>query len=57
MLHIRTDDKVARLTLQSMGRTARSGKIRRSDMNQLVEALSDAPRLRVMVGKQGDGDF
>ena len=51
VLHVRADDKVARLTLQSFGRTARAGKIRRSDMNRLVEALADAPRLRVMVGK------
>ena len=50
VLHVRPDDRVARLTLESAGRLARMGKIQRSDMNQLVDALSTAPRLRVMVG-------
>ena len=54
VLHVRADETVARLTLRSFGRTARAGKIRRADMNRLIEALADAPRLRVMVGKADD---
>lgn len=50
-LHLRTDDKFTRLTLESGGRLARAGKIHRSDMNALIEALADAARLKVMVGK------
>jgi len=51
-LHVRTDDRVARLTLEAHGRMTKAGKIARGDVNALVEALSDAPRLRVMVGKK-----
>ena len=51
-LHVRTDDRVARLTLEAQGRMTKAGKIARGDVNALVEALSDAPRLRVMVGKK-----
>jgi len=50
-LHVRTDDRVARLTLEAQGRMTKAGKIGRSDVNALLDALSDAPRLRVMVGK------
>ena len=51
-LHVRTDDRVARLSLEAQGRMTKAGKIARADVNALVEALSDAPRLRVMVGKK-----
>lgn len=51
-LHVRTDDRVARLTLEAHGRMTKAGKVARGDVNALVEALSDAPRLRVMVGKK-----
>jgi len=51
VLHVATDAKVARLTLQSMGRAARCGKIHRNEVSQLIDALSDAPKLRVEVRK------
>ena len=51
-LHVRTDDRIARLTLESHGRMTKAGKIARSKINALVDALSDAPRLRVTVGKK-----
>ena len=51
-LHLRTDDRVARLSLEAQGRVTKAGKIARGDVNALLEALSDAPRLRVMVGKK-----
>jgi len=51
VLHVATDAKVARLTLQSLGRAARCGKIHRADVSQLIDVLSDAPKLRVEVRK------
>ena len=51
VLHLRTDGLYVRITLESGGRLARAGKIHRTDMDQLIQALEDAPRLRVMVGK------
>jgi hypothetical protein len=56
VLHLRTDAKYARLTLESHGRLARAGKIHRQDMNTLIQALADAPRLRVAVGRADDAD-
>lgn len=50
VLHLRTDDRYARITLESGGRLARAGKIHRHDMDKLIQSLADAPRLRVMVG-------
>ncbi len=47
VLHLRTDEKFTRLTLESGGRLARAGKINRSDTPRLVEALSTAQRLKV----------
>ncbi|MEM6460097.1 MAG: hypothetical protein AAF710_11980 [Planctomycetota bacterium] len=49
-LHLRTDGRVARLTLESAGRLARAGKVHRADLDALIHALADAPRLRVVVG-------
>jgi len=49
VLHISTQGKIARLTLESYGRMARCGKVHRNDVAQLVGALADAPRLRVEV--------
>ncbi len=51
LLHVATDAKVARLTLQSMGRAARCGKVHRAELPRLIDALSDAPKLRVEVRK------
>ncbi|MEM9420708.1 MAG: hypothetical protein AAGA25_16905 [Planctomycetota bacterium] len=51
VLHLRTDGKYVRITLESGGRLARAGKIHRPDMDKLIQALEDAPRLKVMVGK------
>lgn len=51
ILHLRTDGKYVRITLESGGRLARAGKIHRGDMDKLIQALEDAPRLKVMVGK------
>lgn len=55
VLHLRTDAKFTRLTLESHGRLARAGKILRSEMDRLIQSLADAPRLRVMVSKNVDG--
>lgn len=52
ILHLRTDDRYARITLESGGRLARAGKIHRHDMDKLIQALANAPRLRVMVGHE-----
>ncbi|MEM7624001.1 MAG: hypothetical protein AAF333_00070 [Planctomycetota bacterium] len=54
VLHLRTDEKFTRLTLESHGRLARAGKIHRGDMDRLIQALADAPRLRVMVSKSAE---
>lgn len=51
ILHLRTDGLYVRITLESGGRLARAGKIHRTDMDKLIQALEDAPRLKVMVGK------
>ena len=51
-LHVRTDDRFARLTLESHGRLTKTGKICRDRVNELVDALADAPRLRVTLGKK-----
>ncbi len=51
VLHIRPEDRVVRLVLQSGGRLAKSGKVPRADMGRLVEALSKAPRLRLIMGQ------
>ncbi len=51
ILHLRTDGLYVRITLESGGRLARAGKIHRSDMDQLIQALEQAPRLKVVVGK------
>ncbi len=48
-LHLRTDEKFVQLTLESHGRMVHAGKIHRGDMNPLIQALADAPRLKVMV--------
>lgn len=56
ILHLRTDDRYARITLESGGRLARAGKIHRHDMDKLIQALADAPRLRVMVGHESSKD-
>jgi len=52
VLHLRTDERHVRLTLESNGRLARAGKIQRQDMDKLIQALADAPRLRVTVGQR-----
>jgi hypothetical protein len=56
VLHLRTDDKFARLTLESHGRLARSGKIHRQETDRLIQALADAPRLKVKVSPSTDAD-
>ncbi|MEM9884090.1 MAG: hypothetical protein AAF800_14350 [Planctomycetota bacterium] len=50
-LHLRTDGRVVRLTLESGGRLARAGKVHRADLDALIQALADAPKLRVVVGQ------
>ena len=47
VLHLRTDPKFTRLTLESGGRLARAGKINRADTPRLIEALATAQRLKV----------
>lgn len=51
-LHIVTDDRCAHLTLESGGRLIRTGKISRGDVSALVNALQEAPQLRVVMGKK-----
>ncbi|MEO0515345.1 MAG: hypothetical protein AAF086_08645 [Planctomycetota bacterium] len=51
VLHLRTDGLYVRITLESGGRLARAGKIHRTDMDKLIQALEDAPRVKVVVGK------
>lgn len=51
ILHLRTDGLYVRITLESGGRLARAGKIHRTDMDKLIQALEHAPRVKVMVGK------
>jgi hypothetical protein len=51
VLHIRPEDRVVRLLLQAGDRLAKAGKVHRADMGKLVEALSKAPRLRLMMGQ------
>ncbi|MEM8739710.1 MAG: hypothetical protein AAGG38_14700 [Planctomycetota bacterium] len=55
VLHLRTDDRYARLTLESHGRLARAGKILRQEMDKLIQSVADAPRLRVVVGQSESG--
>ena len=47
VLHLRTDPKFTRLTLESGGRLARAGKINRAETPRLIEALATAQRLKI----------